>query len=142
MFDAAVQIRHWAISNNIQHKALNELLTILRRFLPELPKSAKSFLKTQSAIYNIQEMEAADNSISEFVYFGFEKNLKRCIREDLHKNNKILLQVNIDGVPLFKSSTKQFWPILCKIFFDPDIYEPFTVAIFFGDAKPMSADEC
>lgn len=86
-------------------------------------------------------MEAADNSIGEFVYFELAKALERCVREELHKNNQILLQVNVEGIPLFKSSTKQFWPISCKVFFDPDIYKPFPVAIYSGDAKPMSADE-
>lgn len=55
-------------------------------------------------------------------------------------NNKILFQINVDGVPLFKSSTKQFWPILC-IFLHQAIYKPFPIAIYSGNAKPMSADE-
>lgn len=53
----------------------------------------------------------------------------------------MLLQINIDGLPLFKSSTKQFWPILCKPHFDPDIYKPFSIAIYCGDVKPRSAAE-
>lgn len=142
VLDEVTLIKEWAILNNIKQKSLNELLAILRRrLLPELPKSAKTFLQTQTARYNIRKMEAADNSIGEFVYFGVAKGLQRCVREDLHKNNKILLQINVDGIPLFKSSTKQFWPILCKVFFDPDIYKPFPVAIYSGDAKPMSVDE-
>lgn len=142
VLNEAAQIRNWAIVNNIQQNILNELLTILRRrLLPELSKSAKTFLQTRAAIYNIREIEAADNNIGEFVYFGITKGLRRYIREDLHENNKILLQINVDGVPLFKSSTKQFWPILCKVFLDRDLYEPFAVAIYSGDAKPMSADE-
>lgn len=142
VFDTITQIRNWAIINNIQQKTLDELLAILRRkLLPGLPKSAKTFLHTQTARYNIREMKAADNSSGEFVYLGLVKGLKMCVREDLHKNNKILLQMNVDGIPLFKSSTKQFWPILCKVFFDPDIYEPFPVAIYSGDTKPMSVDE-
>lgn len=142
ILDEAEQIRNWAIVNNIKHKALNSLLAILRtRLLPELPKSSKTFLQTRGATYDIQEMEAADNSVGEFVYLGIANGLKKCIREDLYENDKILLQVNVDGVPLFKSSKKQFWPILCKVFFDPDIYAPFPVAIYSGNAKPMSADK-
>lgn len=86
-------------------------------------------------------MKAADNSIGEFIYFGLAKGLERCVHEDLHKNNKILLQINVDGLPLFKSSTRQFWPISCKVFFNPDIYKSFPVAMYSRNAKPMSADK-
>lgn len=39
-------------------------------------------------------------------------------------------------VPLYKSSMKQFWPILCKVHNTPDIYKPFPVAVFSGSEKP------
>lgn len=46
------QIRNWAITNNIQQNELDKLLGILRtRLLPELVKSAKTFLQTQTAIF-------------------------------------------------------------------------------------------
>lgn len=87
--DEATQIRHWAISNNIQQNTLSELLAILRRrLLPELPTSAKTFLQTEAATYNIREMEAADNSIGQFVYFGIAEGLKRCINEAYMKISK------------------------------------------------------
>lgn len=44
--------------------------------------------------------------------------------------------MNIDGLPLYKSSNKQFWVILVKVFYKPDVYEPFPVAIFYGTSKP------
>lgn len=46
------------------------------------------------------------------------------------------LLINCDGLPLYKSSVKQFWPILCKVHNTPDIYKPFPVAVFCGNAKP------
>lgn len=45
------------------------------------------------------------------------------------------LQFNIDGVPLFKSSNTQLWPILC-LARTPMISDPFTVAIYKGVTKP------
>lgn len=142
VLDESEQIRIWAISNNVRQNILTQLLAILRtRLLSDLPKSAKTFLNTGTAIYIIQEMEAADGSIREFVYFGIIKALSTHVQEDLHENRKILLQINVDGLPLFKSGTKQSWPILCKVHFDPNIYEPFVVAIYAGDAKPARIDE-
>ena len=48
-----------------------------------------------------------------------------------------MLSINIDGVPLFKSSGIQLWPILCSV----RQFEPFVVAVFCGDAKPNSVQE-
>ena len=42
------------------------------------------------------------------------------------------LKINIDDVPLFKSSSCQLWPILCSF----DDFHPFVVALFTGEAKP------
>ena len=62
------QLRAWAITNGIEQVDVEQLLKILRRrLLPELPKSAKTFLGTSSAEYNIQEMSDADGSVGEYV---------------------------------------------------------------------------
>jgi len=47
-------------------------------------------------------------------------------------DKEIYLQINID-VPLFKSSAKMFWQILCRVYFDPMIFHP--VAIYTGNFK-------
>ncbi len=47
-------------------------------------------------------------------------------------SNAVHLSVNIDGIPLFKSSGIQFWPILAKF----SHFDPFIVAIFCGQKKP------
>ena len=43
---------------------------------------------------------------------------------------------NFDGMPLDKSGNLEFWPILVKVHFQPDIYEPYPAAIFNGTSKP------
>ena len=49
------QLREWAITNGIEQVDVDQLLTILRRrLLLELPNSAKTFLGTSSAEYNIR----------------------------------------------------------------------------------------
>jgi len=47
----------------------------------------------------------------------------------------------MDGLRLFKSSAKELWLILCRVFFQPIIYEPFTVAAYAGNSKPKSLNE-
>nr|CAK26778.2 TPA: transposase domain-containing protein [Tribolium castaneum] len=48
---------------------------------------------------------------------------------------------NIDGIPLFNSSNKQFWPILCRVHLNQVKIKPFPVALFYGDSKPFSIFE-
>lgn len=52
----------------------------------------------------------------------------------------ISININIDGIPLFKSSKLQFWPILFNITEMPEI-APMTIAIFHGQTKPTSLDD-
>lgn len=131
------KLRKWVIDCNIPHSHADKLLDILRpRLLPTLPKTCKTFLKTSSAVYNIEPMEGHDGSIGEFIYFGIEQGLRKCINPKVHVEEMIEILINIDGIKLFKSSEKQFWPILCRVYFNPMIFEPFTVAIFAGDSKP------
>jgi len=142
-FNEIEELRQWAIKSNIKHTHLDSLLQILRRrMLPELPKSSKTFLKTTSAEYEIKQFKGTnDVIIGEFVYFGIAKHLQICVNADLHKENKLYLQFNIDGLPLFKSSSQQFWPILGKIHFYPDIYKVFPVAIYVGAEKANDVNE-
>lgn len=132
-------IRKWSIKCNLRQNNLEELLNILRRnSYPNLPKCAKTFLSTNEASYNIQVMNGLDGTAGEFVYFGIEKWLYRNFLTDLHSSSDISLQFNIDGMSLFNSSLKQFWPILCKIICETNIYSPFCVAIYSGNSKPAN----
>lgn len=131
-------LRDWALKYKVNHDCLDDLLKILRKkYLPDLPKTAKTFLKTTSANYNIEIF--SEDQESQFVYFGLSKYLKTMININLHAQNNIIeLLINIDGAPLFNSSNKQLWPILCKVYFQPDIYEPFPAALYCGNHKPSN----
>ena len=52
----------------------------------------------------------------------------------------ILLQINIDGLPLFKSSNLQFWPILGIVDNMPS-KSPFIIGLFCGVKKPTVVSE-
>ena len=58
----------------------------------------------------------------------------------------IMLQINIDGLPLFKSSNMQFWPILGRMFHKTDTEmklpkQPFIIGIYAGQQKPTNISE-
>jgi len=137
-----LQLRKWAIECKIPHAHLDKLLNIFRpRLLPNLPKSSKTCLRTSSAKYVITPMTDNDSSLGEFVYFSIKEGLMRCIDQKVHKKDTIYLQINIDSMPLFKSSAKIFWPILCRVHFNPMIYKPYPVAIYTGNSKPKVLSE-
>jgi len=47
------------------------------------------------------------------------------------------LIVNIDGIPVYRSSSTQFWPILCTI----NSQSPMIIALYVGTSKPTSVNE-
>ena len=134
------KLREWG--QRINQNDLDDLLRILReRLLPTLPKSSKTFLRTVDARYNIIEMDDIKGRKGEFVYFSVKESLKEYVNPALHENNLIELQVNCDGIPLSKSSDRQFWVTSAKVHFYPDIYDVFPVCIFLGQSKPKNAEE-
>ncbi|KAJ8670772.1 hypothetical protein QAD02_002031 [Eretmocerus hayati] len=133
------QIRKWSLDSRIPDKHLSPLLCILRqRLLPQLPKTAKTFLGTTRAVYQIEVMTDSKNCDGEFAYLGIEEGLKSCINVDLHPNHIILLDFNVDGLKLKKSSPRSMWAHFCKVFSIPDVYKPFPVSVFYGKGKPKS----
>ena len=97
----------------------------------ELPKDARTLLQTPSKVV------ATEKCNGEYYYVGLEKGIVQCIIQNSFSGDKIELVVNTDGVPIFKSTNVQFWPILCKFNF----FNPFLVALYCGNSKPSSPDD-
>lgn len=68
----------------------------------------------------------------EFYYFGLKEQLNKIYPACNLTISTIEVDFNIDGLPLYKSSPLQFWPILCRIFLIDKKSDPFTVCIFLG----------
>jgi len=127
-------LRQWALKNNVSHVAMDDLLLILRRRYPELPKDSRTVMRTCS---NVQVQAVSGGH---YHHFGLVNGLKTVIDKFEVCDDVINLQLNIDGLPLFKSSSGQFWPILglvtnCKI------KQPFIIGLYYGNTKPASAAE-
>ena len=54
-------------------------------------------------------------------------------------SNTIKLLINVDGVPISKSSGSQFWPILGLIIGIPNS-KPFYIGIYHGTSKPDNSN--
>ncbi|XP_065642832.1 uncharacterized protein LOC136074444 [Hydra vulgaris] len=136
MEELVTVLASWSCSFNITLTALAALLTILRKYFPNLPKSSKTVRQSE-----INKKDVRDSS---YCYFGIKQRvvnrLSQLVANYIAVNQVTTLQFNIGGLPLFKSSNIQLWPILCLMeHFDGMIQtnkEPFTVALYCGKGKP------
>lgn len=127
-------LRNWALRNNVTHTAIDELLQMLKATYNYLPLTARSLLKTpkQTKIFTLNN--------GNMCYFGIEMKLKQKLKHGLKVtllDNVIQLDFNIDGLPLFKSSSTDVWPILLRsdVLIDDS---PCVVGLFCGSGKPDS----
>lgn len=128
-------LRKWAIQNTMPHVKVTSLLKVLKPAILELPECAETFFSSKiESKYKVEDFGVNDK----FVYFGIEEQLKRMVNPAIHKTNILKLQFNCDGLPIYNSSQNEFWPILGKIFFEPDVYKPFNIMTYCGEGKPKS----
>lgn len=137
--DFIINLKKWCVKYQtiLTNNALNELLSLLRtQGYGDLPKDIRTFIKTPKA-------EIVSLAGGEYCHLGVEKNLKLISEKYILNENISTLNVcvNIDGLPLFKSSSSQFWPILMSLdSSNPLIGKPFMVGLYHGLCKPTTAD--
>lgn len=129
-------LRLWALEDGVMSMTkLDRLLARLRPVFPNLPVSYKTLLDTPQ---NIEVV--ALNSGGEMWYKSIRENLNRMELEIyLQLKGKIVMDVNIDGLPISKSSKIKFWPILGHLAGTKS--EPFIIAIYLGTQNPQNVDE-
>jgi len=129
------ELRMWAVDCNATRAQLNKLLPILNKHHSELPLTAKTLLKTPMQ----QVIECVSLSGGDYIYFGLHKGLCDVFagREQLLSNlSEIHLAFNVDGVPLFSSSSYSLWPLLCYVM-NIEPHRVFIVALYGGLSKPQ-----
>ncbi|XP_076294813.1 uncharacterized protein LOC143215984 [Lasioglossum baleicum] len=125
-------LSEWAVKHNISHAAINDLLPILHRPIPNnIPIDARNLLKTCRKKIVTKAIEAGH-----YYHFGLKNsilNLVRFVDISFINNNIIEININIDGLPLSKSSTSQVFPILCSL---TGYINVEMVGIYHGYEKP------
>lgn len=103
------KLRRWVLTHNVTRRSVNDIFSILKESgLHWLPNDCRTILKTPRSI-NIENVAGG-----QYWYNGIEKNI-RLIFSNVQSNLNLQLNINVDGIPLMKSSATQFWPILGKI---------------------------
>jgi len=129
----ATKIAEWKVKHNISQSALQDLLSILRPSHPELPRDARTLMQTPRS-YHIKELSGD----GKYVHFGIVSGIESLNLSNIVSHH-LKLQFNIDGLPLYKSSSVEFWPILCSV--RDTGTEPFIVGVYSGKKKPVNLQD-
>lgn len=130
-------IARWAIEHKIPHVAIKDLLSILKSFHDTLPVDPRTLLHTP---------RKADKRYVDpgyYYHFGVENCLKnlisQCDSRKLIDINSIEVLINIDGLPLSKSSSSQVYPILCSLVVNEKVVD--MIGIYHGYEKPKDPND-
>lgn len=134
------KLRLLFVQFKVSHNFCNSLLTVLRNEGLDVPKDIRTLMKTPT------NHEIINISGGSYIHLG----LKNMLLPILSRNNAqiyinshiIKIGINIDGLPISKSSKSQLWPILISILNFKELKENvIPVGIFHGFQKPQSIEE-
>uniref|UniRef100_A0A1Y1MQY3 DUF4806 domain-containing protein n=1 Tax=Photinus pyralis TaxID=7054 RepID=A0A1Y1MQY3_PHOPY len=126
------KLADWAIENSITHAAINSLLSLLKPFHSNLPTDARTLLSTPRKL-KLDIIEPGH-----YYHFGLNIAVTKLIQKYGKNLECIKICINIDGLPLSKSSSNQLYPILCNLYENPQVVE--TVGLYQGFDKPKNAN--
>lgn len=133
MSDISLLIFFWCLQFNISNTALSALLVILQPYFPDLPKDSRTFKKTPRKTI-VEEMGTGS-----YYHFGLLETITTFLKKNAEKvkGNILNIDIGIDGLPLTKSSSGQFWPILGNIVGFSDIL---VIGNYHGHSKPVDSE--
>lgn len=130
------QLSQWAVKHSITHLAVNDLLSILKPYHSELPGDVRTLLHTPREI----KLKTIEPGV--YCHFGVKKCILKLLSylhaADFIGLKEIELCVNVDGLPISKSSGSQLYPILCSVFNNPRKVE--MIGVYHGYEKPKDAN--
>nr|CAH0103370.1 unnamed protein product [Daphnia galeata] len=135
------KLASWATACNVPQTHVDKLLRILISVAPDtnfrdLPSTCKTLLDTPIST-PVVEMPPG-----KYYHFGLEKGIKNMLRKLKILNwfgLVIQIIVNVDGLPIAKSSGSQLWPILGKIK-NLAQSKPFIIGLYHGNSKPSDSN--
>ncbi|CAG9763551.1 unnamed protein product [Ceutorhynchus assimilis] len=127
-----------AVDCRVPQNTYTKLLHILKQDL-DLPISidARTVLKTKEVV----PYEARHMFPGYYYHFGLKQSIISVLdRFNFTPLGELQIEINVDGLPLAKSSGSQFWPILCNIEnLNNDFV--FPVGVYHGFSKPVDPNE-
>lgn len=130
-------LAEWITSCDVKHNHVDQLLQLLRKHgHDDLPLTTRSLLKIQKNVQNVRKSDM------DCVYFPVEQQITAFLDQvhyTVHEDSSDLgVSMNIDGLPLFKSSQVGLWPVLCRLHVDNNPVFPLLLTC--GRGKPSDLD--
>lgn len=127
----------WAVKENIAQASLRSLLKGIKQYTcvkchHDIPSDPRTLLRTPRST-NIRNCGSG-----EYYHFGLLKAIENsCSSLSINLSN-IKISINIDGLPLAKSSQQQLWPILGSVVQSKQV---FIIGAYYGRQKPSNSQE-
>lgn len=134
------KLRSLIVKYKVSHNFCNSLLEILKSEGLDVPKDVRTLLKTP------KNHEIVDISGGSYIHFGLRNMLVPfLIKHNAHvyiKSCVLKIGINIDGLPIARSSKSQLWPILISIINFKELpNNVIPIGMFHGFQKPLSIEE-
>uniref|UniRef100_T1GXB5 Transposase domain-containing protein n=1 Tax=Megaselia scalaris TaxID=36166 RepID=T1GXB5_MEGSC len=114
----------WSLECNIRNSSLTKLLKILRSHGHNLPQDARTLKKTPRTV----PVKDVDPGV--YWHFGIKAMIDLLLENDVHVPSSITVDINLDGLPIYDSSSSVFWPIQGQIQ-ELKAMKPFVIGIYF-----------
>lgn len=130
-------LKEWVLEcqPNVSH--VDKLLKIMNNYptIGSLPKTYETLVKTP------RDIHLRSVPPGKYLHLGLKYAVTKIIDYYLPASleETIQLDINIDGIPLYKSSKSQFWPILGQVK-NIENSSPFLIGIYCGTKKPDSVN--
>lgn len=130
-------LANWAVQEHISQSSLRSLLHGIKKYTCHncnfnIPSDPRSLLRTP------RSTNVSNCSGGQYYHFGLLEGILDVISSSKKNIDHISISVNIDGLPLSKSSSQQFWPILGSI---TGFKQIFIIGIYYGTHKPVNSNE-
>lgn len=126
------KLSKWAIDHQIKRSALNALLILIRGYFNDndLPLDGRTLVRTPRVSNVIVHGEN-----NKYWHYGLKRAISNVLSSRQAVADNYSMNVNIDGLPLFRSSLSSFWPILIQLHELRNSTAPSIVGIYCGKSE-------
>lgn len=127
--DLRIKLQKWGTGHNVTHSAISDLLKILKthQCFSDLPSEARTLLQTPTTTV-IRQVEPG-----QYCHLGLAAGIIKVLNKSNSCPETVVVHINIDGIPIHKSTNKQLWPILGSV---KNVSDVFVIGIYEGCSKP------
>ncbi|XP_054746268.1 uncharacterized protein LOC129250688 [Anastrepha obliqua] len=133
-FDIISGFKEWMVKHKIRRAAVNDMLVLCKKSGLNVPIST-------SGLFEKQAICTRQVKPGEYFHYGLEQGIKKCLQLEVPLGQNILeLDIGIDGLPLYKSSSNSLWPILGSVANHTNM-SPFLIGCYIGKKKPEDIND-